>query len=145
MLAITSRTASDEDVRHIFDDLAERTKIEIQAVGLVPDTVRAWRAEFGADSITVNEEPVALLGSYPENGVRYTWLLGREAFFQPCVVRFSRRYIVSLRQQYPGVQILSLSRSQHPRTERWFKLLGFRKIHETMEPNGLIFRVFEVV
>lgn len=141
---VASRPASDEDVRRVFSDLAPRTRDEAQAAGLVPNTVRAWRHKFGADVITVDQDPVALFGSFPEDGVRYTWLLGREAFFQPTTIRFSRQHVANLRQKYPEFSIRSLSRSRHPQTERWFNLLGFRKIHEATEASGLIFRVFEL-
>jgi hypothetical protein len=132
------RKANLVDVHDIMPRLSHVNKVELFTDGSTPWQVIAMAREFlskgTADAVFLGDELIAIFGHTPhqsENGVRVTWFLATERFWELGVrgVVYARKYLSRLRREYPTTPFVSYSDSPHPAVDRWFSLLGYRQIY----------------
>ncbi len=146
---IGHRRGTFADVDHVLSDLSDVSAIEMMNFECTKwDMLKRARAcmdSGGLDCLVENDEPLAMIGTVITNGQPYThrtWFIASKKYFDMGVksVIAGRRYMSTLAKSRPGVSFESLTASSHPEVERWFALLGFRRIQEL---DGFALYVFE--
>jgi hypothetical protein len=128
------RAAGVADILAVLQDLSDISKQEFETLKITPwqalkdysDCLRAGSAVTFLD----RGEPLFVLGHHPDPlkpELRSLWFVGAQRYFAMGGrgVRLGQRVVRHLQRAYPGVEFESMSWSGHPRTPRWFTLLGF--------------------
>jgi hypothetical protein len=135
---ITYREATLTDAHDVSANLSDINRNELEAMygkknwwealRLVKDFLVAGPA----DAIMADGKVVAVFGHMRhkfDRDHRVTWFLAKPEFYALGVagVLFARRYLLTLRKNYPGIGFYTYSHSDHPDAGRWFELIGFRQ------------------
>jgi hypothetical protein len=127
------------DVEYILEHLSEVSQAEMMAFELtnwdMMDRARKCMKSGGLDCFIENNEPLALNGTIYDEKTPYvhsTWFIATQKYFDMGVksVLATRRYMTALAKRHPGVCFRAFTGSPHPEVERWFALIGFRKIED---------------
>ncbi len=130
------RSARVKHLADVYEDLSEVTRGEIRASNELPfnllHKMRQHLFRVGAVSraVSVGGETLFILSHEPHpylRNNRVTSFIASQAFFDmgAAGVRLGRRYLATLRRDWPGVTFESHTKSPHPDAARWFTLLGF--------------------
>jgi hypothetical protein len=129
-----ARTATPQDLGHVFDHLADRLSREYATAGetenkakenLLMD-LREGRGQAWMDG----NKTLAVITWHDEGGIAYTSFAANEEFFTAKTVRFCKRQIKRIQQLCGNIPIRSVSRSDRPDVDRWFALIGFEKVEQ---------------
>lgn len=133
---ITERPANVFDVDFVLEDLSEQHREEHEAVGLKrADIMRHFTdlVEDGtADTLWIDNKPAAVIGVGEQSGVLTTWFVATPRYWSTGIrgIRHARRY---LREQVTAGGCLMLEiLSGRTETERWLKLIGYKKVSESL-------------
>lgn len=130
------RSARVKHLAEIYEDLSDVTKGEIKAMNALPfNLLQAMRQQLfrvGAVSraVSLGGDALFIISHEPHPylpNVRVTSFIAAQAYFAmgAAGVRLGRRYLATLRRDWPGVTFESHTKSPHPDAARWFTLLGF--------------------
>jgi hypothetical protein len=134
---ITHRPAKYSDVFAILEDLSDVSRAEMMNFDRsnwdALYCAKACMRGGGLDCLVENGTPLAVIGtvSNAEDCYKHaTWFMASKKFFDLGVksVIGGQRYMRQLAKSRPGVSFESLTASKHPQVERWFALLGFRRV-----------------
>ena len=117
---LASRTLREID-RYLWDLRPHARLAEVQAH--VEATIQAGRA----DTFLSDGDPVGIITHTPENDYFYTTALPTETYFSKAFLKLSRQYNDCLVKRL-GADLRAYSRSDHPETASWFRLMGFTEI-----------------
>jgi hypothetical protein len=121
------------DIKAVMNSLSEVSASELQAAGYsvdqLADLMQQWAR--GGEPVVVLDRatPIAILifQRTATANVLGTAFMATEGFFggrsQP--TRFLRKYLDQKMRKMPGVALVSLTYSQHPTVERWYRLMGY--------------------
>lgn len=129
----------------VLKDLSEQNAAEHEKLGLCQLDVLAWVRKYlkQGESVTVMHkgEPVCVFGILTEEGEPRTWFLANKTYFSLGVaaVLHARRFLKSAVKRHG--RIYTGSCSPHPDAERWFEVLGFKKL---CEEDGVKWFVYEM-
>lgn len=127
-----ARSATIQDLTVVFQGLAERMSSEYLAAG--GNTLEARDAllmnlkEGRGHSLLQGDEPVAIIAWDEDESCVHTSFAAREAFFSASTVRFCKRHIRHIQRLCGNLPVRSYSWSDHPDVQRWFEVIGFRKV-----------------
>lgn len=133
-----ARPSTHADLRLVSRSLSARSLDELAAAGLplrrAVDALKAPIKAGTAATLTHKGEAVALITwehiPYDEaSAVLATAFMATERFFAPDVpsVRFGRRFLREIQADAGNLPIVSYSWSSHPKTERWYRLIGYER------------------
>lgn len=134
------RIAELADIPIVFENLSEISDAEIAAFGLSYEAAEAAAEEGvrrGCAFVAVHDDrPTCLFWFYPATGICYTYFLSAESYFDALVAstRATRRCLRACAAGFPASKMVSRTMSRHPGADKWFRLIGFRKIDEA---NGV--------
>lgn len=130
------RIAKASDIAAIFESLSEISDDEIAAFGISYAEAEAAAEEGvrrGCAFVALSEgQPTCLFWFYPGEGVCHTYFLSTEAYFDVMLAstRATRACLEMCAKSYPKTKLVSVTTSQHPSAEKWFRLIGFAKTGE---------------
>ena len=132
MTLTVKKGLEQNDVQAVCESLWEHGKREVQRFGFV-DPDQATRAFLGAKpeygfGFFKDGACVAAFGAIRMDGGSYrSYFLATEAFVSAAKegTRLLRNLLKEETAKRPGARLECLSASDHPDSERWFKLLGF--------------------
>lgn len=132
MTLTVKRSLERDDMQAVCEAVWERGKREIQRFGFV-DPDQATNSFLGAKpeygfGFFKNGSCVAAFGAIRLDGGSYrSYFLATEAFVSAAKegTRLLRGLLREETAKRPGCRLECLSASDHPDSERWFKLLGF--------------------
>jgi hypothetical protein len=135
MVNVSVRNSCHCDITPVLSNLSTRTSDEVaRFLTHLPCSERTtWLSEHVVDAITrkasstflAAEQPVGFLTWTQEGKWWYTTSLVTERGFQPDFLRLSRRHIANVQAQLE-TDVVAYSRSQHEKSEAWFRLMGFQ-------------------
>ncbi|RWP30697.1 hypothetical protein [Mesorhizobium sp.] len=139
-----NRAATIRDFRLIKADLAHRMAAEYRQAGWEPtkalETFKPRIKEGNADAITTDEgEAIAIIAFFVDDGAIHTSFAAREEFFGWQGFREVWRHIRTIQARLGNLPVRSNSYPQDPRTEDWFRKLGFRVVERA--PNNIVFEL----
>lgn len=138
-----ARNATVDDLSAVFGNLAQRMSSEYKAAGA--DTEQAKDAflrnlkEGRGHTLLQGEEPVAIVTWEEEDGAVQTSFAAHETFFSASTVRFCKKHIRDIQRLCGNLPVRSCSWSDRQDVQRWFEIIGFRKIED-----GDGYRLFEL-
>lgn len=133
-------SATFGDLLYVFDHLSEQNRSEHEAMGLrrwqVLKQARQWINEWKALTGWLDGKPAFIFGVI---GVeqKMTWFLGTEAYFAAGAAGVLGARKVLRKALAEHGPMYAVSQSPRSDAERWFTLLGFRKVAE--EPERRVF------
>lgn len=129
-----TRTATFSDIYAVWGDLSDQSTADFEAAGYNPWTGLKMLREFNLDNpgqvALLYNKPACVLGVVKSGKVTTTWFIATQAYFDhgaPAVLH-ARRYLRDKKKEYGKLTTVTLS--QHPDVDRWFKALGFKKVGE---------------
>lgn len=138
-----ARSATTQDLTIVFQGLAERMSSEYLASGgsapEARDALLMNLKEGRGHALVENDEPVAIIVWDENEECVRTSFAAREAFFSASTVRFCKRHIRHIQRLCGNLPVRSYSWSDRPDVQRWFEVIGFRKIED-----GKGYKVFEL-
>jgi hypothetical protein len=129
----TSAPMKLHDAAIIFANISDITFDELDAMGLdawrAMKMVRQFSKQGEAFTGFYDGRPVCIFGSVPDNGVRSTWFVAAEEYFNIGIsaVRFCRDFCADLVKRY-GEPLESVSWSKSKPLERWFAVHKFQVV-----------------
>lgn len=123
------------DISAVLDNPSAITAREIERAGFTQWTalkfLRDCLKDGEARTVFFDGEIAFILGIAPHPLMpRHSslWFIATEAYWRAGAqgVRFGRSFLRSMEQRFPSEHLTARSFSDHPDTERWFALLGFR-------------------
>lgn len=130
------RKGTNADIAYVFKRLWDRGQREIEKLSGYADYSAAARIFMNLESehrysFYCNGKPVAVFGAVPskntQDGIYSTWFLATEKFTD--IARGATRTLKKLLEEKtkdPSCKVLKLvSAVDHPKSDRWFKMLGF--------------------
>ncbi|MCL6653495.1 hypothetical protein A6R70_14475 [Agrobacterium rubi] len=131
-----ARVSTIQDLRAVFKNPAQRCLDEIKYAGFsfveAKSIFKGLRAAGTLNSLVADGEVIGLIGWAPDEVLGQpiigTYFMGLESFFQPQIpsVLFGRRFMRKLQAETGNLAMVSMSYSDHPQTERWYRLMGYR-------------------
>jgi hypothetical protein len=111
---------------YVMDHLWPRGQEEVRRLGIGDGRGHFWRLAHQGRSgcLLANDEPVLLAGICPDGDSHATWFLATAEFDKHFVA--ITRVLKREARQHKGLLYI-YSTVVHPKTERWFKTLGFTK------------------
>ncbi len=127
-----TRTATFSDIYAVWMNLSEQNMDEIEAAGLNPWTGLKMFRQFNLDNpgqvALLYGKPACVFGIIKSDKVTTTWFIATQDYFDhgmPAVLH-ARRYLRDRTKEHGTLTTVTLSK--HPDVDRWFKLLGFKKV-----------------
>jgi hypothetical protein len=129
-----ARTATPQDLSHVFDHLAERISQEHAKAGetgsKAHEKLLMYLREGRGHALLDGNKTLAVITWHEEGGIAYTSFAADEEFFSAKSVRFCKRHIQKIQQLCGNIPIRSISWSKHPDVDRWFAVIGFQKVEQ---------------
>ena len=119
------------DMAPVVNNLSGVTRYELQAAGVDPNMLVRLLIdgiERGkAYAIYQDDIPIAIFWFYPSLFEAETSFIATQAFFdRPMAsIRTSQEVLGCILEDYPNMSLVAYTVSQHPRLDKWFRLLGF--------------------
>ncbi len=112
-------------------NLWDRGKAELQGLGLTPETAfiecAGWIGRGPTGALLADGKPVCFSGTVIGELESFTWFQATDEFTDH--VEEISRVLIEEAQQVPG-DLYIYSQCIHPKTARWFSILGFDKDQE---------------
>ena len=129
-----ARTATPQDLSHVFEHLAARMSQDYATVGETEGKAKEHLLmdlkEGRGHALVEKDETLAVITWHENDDVAYTSFAADEDFFSANTVRFCKRHIRKIQQLCGNIAIRSVSRNR-PDVERWFAVIGFSKIEQS--------------
>ncbi len=130
-----TRAATFPDIYAVWGDLSDQSSADFEAAGYTPWTglrlVRKFNLDNPGQVALLQNKPAAVLGVVKSKKIASTWFIATQAYFDqgaPAVLH-ARRFLRDRKAEYG--KLTTTTRSQHPDVDRWFNVLGFKKVGET--------------
>ena len=130
-----TRTATFSDIYAVWGNLSDQNADEIEAAGLDPWTGLKMFRQFNLDSpgqvAILGNKPAFVFGVVKSDKLATTWFIATQAYFDhgtPAVLH-ARRFLREKRAEYG--KLTTVTMSKHPDVERWFSVLGYKKVGES--------------
>lgn len=141
-----ARTATPQDLSHVFEHLAVRMSQDYALAGETEGKAKEHLLmdlkEGRGHALVENNETLAVITWHDDRRVAYTSFAADEAFFSARTVRFCKRHILKIQKLCGNAPIRSVSQNR-TEVERWFAAIGFTKIDQN--ENGAIYELPAVV
>jgi hypothetical protein len=135
------RSARVKHLVEVFEDLSDVTRNELRANNRLPFNLlhemrhMLFRVGAVAKAVSRGGDTLFILAHEPHPYLVNTRVMTSaysQAYFDmgPAGVLFGRRYLKTLRRDWPGVTFLSATKSPHPHVARWLTLLGFSVVEK---------------
>jgi hypothetical protein len=129
-----ARTATPQDLSHVFDRLADRLSQEHATAGetdsKAKENLLMDLREGRGHALMDGNEILAVITWHEEDGMAYTSFAAHEEFFSAKTVRFCKRHIHKIQQLCGNIPVRSVSWSKRPDVDRWFAVIGFEKVEQ---------------
>ena len=136
-----TRAAELSDIMYVLGRLSEQNASELKAAGLNSwaslKLFKGYNDAIPAQVALIDDKPACVFGLAPSEDMMTTWFIATKAYFEhgaPAVLH-AKRYLRDKSAEHGPLTTVTMS--THPDTERWFEILGYKKV---MEKDGA--RVF---
>lgn len=133
------------DVEAVMDDMSEISLNEMGKSGVVNAWQGLRRAKICKDTgflkvMRDDKGPLFIFGAVRTDVASMrTWFIAADRYFaNPLAVRSTAKAMARVAQSYPRHVFESISKSDHPKTTKWFESLGFKLVK--WQDGGKVYR-----
>ena len=130
MIAVEPYTLPD--AVYVWRHLWERGKAELALLGRSSpsEIMRFFTKHLGdefAYTVKIDDVPLIVMGAEKDEGCFATWFMATEEFdaHGKEATKAVRRFLAAKKADHPDKELVIFSLSQHPASDKWFRLLGF--------------------
>lgn len=135
-MSLQFERSKPSDITDVVIGLWERGEQEARVAGFGDrEALLAYLLSISGEysyTMKVGNEPVAVFGATHHGEVYHSWFMATERFNEvgKQATRFLNGFVKERVQSRPDATLEMLSAVDHPDAERWFLLLGFKKVGE---------------